>query len=958
MPDIGIRVIVLGVAEARRNVGAVQSDITNLERTIRGVSGTAVSLGTSLTRVGSALVSVGRTMTIAVTAPIVAAGAALVNAGIQFEDTFAGIGKTVEGVMTPMGQLTQLGEQIRAEFRQMALEIPIATNELNSLGEMVGQLGVSADQVTEVTRTIAMLGATTELSAEEAAQGLIRFGNIVQFAGLTTEEFLSRAGSALVALGNTSVSTEGEILNLSLRLSAAGDRANFSAQEIMAWATTLSDLGVRAEMGGTAVSRAITEMLLAVQTGGEGIEEFAFVSGQGIEQFRRSFEEDASQALLHFITNLERGIRTGRVNEQMLRDMGLSGVRAIDVIGRLGDAQNIFERNLATSNREWERQLALQEEFNKRAATVQSQIQILKNRFTDLGITIFDLVRDDLVRLVEFIGDLIDKFKNLDPNVQKTILTIAGLAAVIGPLLIIVGGLVAALGTIITAFAALLTPVGLAAVALAGIGSVMLIAFGPQIVASIQSVIDKLKEFFGLGREHREDVPTVTIGGGRAEGDERRATRDVPAPPEPTGFELFTAKVKETLKQAETAILKFIATVTHAFGPQLQGVIDVATETMGKLGIDWSDIWSALGKSVKLVVLGIGGALTVLLALVLGIVGGILGGVQGALGFFDNFLGSIKKVTDGITNIVAGFVQIVTSLLRGDLGGAFKGLKLEMAGFLQTVAGVWSFLLTLIVSIVGIILGIITGFVAAMISTLAIMWEILTGGSAAGLQKIADKINEFRDNALAAMQEFVDGVIQGFQDMLDALIGESIVPEMVAGILAKFSELKDMAVNLINEMVGLIVGQIKKMESGTLAAIQSIIDASFGLTKGFQKFLNWLIANVGKILSFLDSIAAAAAAALGAASPAFSSPQFAIYYGFEDLFNLMSARSTDLLAPLGQISSLMQALSSATAPAGASNVSNVDQSVTVGDISATGLSDSEDLATVMLQRIQMARAVG
>lgn len=423
-------------------------------------------MGRTLQSVGSGLIGVGRTLTIAVTAPILAMGTAALTAGINFEDAFAGIGKTVDGIMTSTGDLTVVGERVREQFRDLALEIPLTTNEIAALGEVVGQLGVQAEDVAEVTEIIAQLGATTELSAEDAAKGLIRFGNILNELGdngENTADFLRSAGSAIVALGNASVSTEGEILELGLRLAAAGERANFSAQEILAWATTLSDLGVRAEAGGSAVSRAINEMLLAINTGSDNLATFADAADTSIDKFVKAFEEDASSALSTFIGKLKEGIEDGSVTIEMLNDMGLAGIRATDILGRLGNAEELFAKNLEIANKAWAEQIALQEEFNKRAATVKSQIQLLKNAFTDLGITIFDLVKDDLIALMEGIKNLIKDFKNLDPSIQKAIIQFALIAAAVGPVLIVVGSIISALGLFISGLAAIASPAGLAA---------------------------------------------------------------------------------------------------------------------------------------------------------------------------------------------------------------------------------------------------------------------------------------------------------------------------------------------------------------------------------------------------------------------------------------------------------------------------------------------------------------
>lgn len=511
MSDIGLRVLISGVAEARRDLRSVQGDVSGLENTIQRLSQTSSRIGQTLSNVGREVSRLGITLSTTLTAGIVAAGTALTNAGVQFEDGFAGITKTVDGlavgfdeirdaaerdlglVVTNMdearaaaevlgmefGTLTELGQATRDEFRLMALEVPIPTTELLRLGEVVGQLGVGQEDIAEVTRLISLLGVTTDISAEEAAFGIIRFGNIMQGTMLDVEDFTKRAGSAIVALGNSSVSTEGEILNLALRLAAAGDRAKFSEQEILAWATTLTDLGTRAELGGSAVSRVINEMLLAVNTGGEGLEEFAAITGQSVEEFSKAFEDDASAAVLNFIEKLEAGIAGDdgavAISKEQLTALGLGGIRVIDVIGRLGDATDLYTGNLETANVAWAEAIALEEEAEKRFKTVKSQIQLTKNALTDLGIVIFDLAKDKMERFLAGIRELIERFKKLTPAQQRLIVQIATFAAVLGPVLIIVGTFISLLGTVVTALAAVSLPM-LGIIGLLGLLGVALVS--------------------------------------------------------------------------------------------------------------------------------------------------------------------------------------------------------------------------------------------------------------------------------------------------------------------------------------------------------------------------------------------------------------------------------------------------------------------------------------------------
>src|SRR5690606_32477854 len=207
------------------------------------------------------------------------------------EDAFAGVGKTVEGVTKgfsdvatemygmskgltqaqkdavfasgKLGQLTDIGEELRNGFRQLALEIPISADELARIGQVAGQLGVGAEELKDFTRTVALLTVSTDLAAEEAAFALARIGNIMGVAAEDLDTFARQAGAAIVALGNNAAATEPEIVNLTMRLAAAGRLANLSTAEILGLSATLAELGVKAERGGTAVSRIIYEMMEA-----------------------------------------------------------------------------------------------------------------------------------------------------------------------------------------------------------------------------------------------------------------------------------------------------------------------------------------------------------------------------------------------------------------------------------------------------------------------------------------------------------------------------------------------------------------------------------------------------------------------------------------------------------------------------------------------------------------------
>ena len=150
MADIGLRVIVTGVSEARRSIAAFNSDIQTTTRSINTLSGTSSAVGQTLSTLGQGLTSVGRSLTIGVTAPIVAMAVAMENAGIQFQDAFAGVTKTIDGLADPMGNITEAGEKLRQQIIELSRTIPVSPNQLSALGQLAGQFGETKDTAIEM----------------------------------------------------------------------------------------------------------------------------------------------------------------------------------------------------------------------------------------------------------------------------------------------------------------------------------------------------------------------------------------------------------------------------------------------------------------------------------------------------------------------------------------------------------------------------------------------------------------------------------------------------------------------------------------------------------------------------------------------------------------------------------------------------------------------------------------
>lgn len=329
----------------------------------------------------------------------------IVSTGMEFESAFAGVKKTVDATDEEF-------EQFEQGLRNMPQTMPTTASELASIAESAGQLGIKNENLILFTETMANLGVATNMSSEEAATSLARLANIT---GMSQEKF-SNLGSSIVALGNNFATTESEVTQMALNISAAGSQVGMTEADILGVAGALSSLGLEAQGGGTAISRAIIQMANACETGSKDLEYFAKAAGMSTADFQRYFAEDATGALTKFISWI--GNLQDESALKFLDDMGISETRLRDALLRASNANDLFTNAIKTSNEAWNENSALTEEARKRYETTESKVQILKNTFTDMGLTLYDKVQEPLQnaasKLTEFFqkasesGDLKD----------------------------------------------------------------------------------------------------------------------------------------------------------------------------------------------------------------------------------------------------------------------------------------------------------------------------------------------------------------------------------------------------------------------------------------------------------------------------------------------------------------------------------------------------------------------
>lgn len=481
--------------EISRELGIAEAELKKFKKQLKEVGNGLTRLGKDWKKAGDQMTSVGKSLTTKVTAPIVAVGALATKAAIDYETAFTGVIKTTDATEEELANLSK-------GIRDMAKEIPVAATRIAEVAEVAGQLGVETPNILDFTRVMLDLSVAAEnLSAEDAAASLARLANIT---GMSQKDF-DKLGSVIVDLGNNFATTEKEIIDMALRLAGAGSQVGMTEAEILSFAAALSSVGIEAAAGGSAFSKVMVEMQLAVETGSESLQDFASVAGMSAEEFSVAFKEDAAGAINAFIGGLATSEERGLSAIKVLDDMGLTEVRLRDALLRAAGASDTFTEAVGSGTKAWEENTALASEANLFYGTTENQLQLLKNSLTDLAISFGEHILPHVISLAEWLGQLAEKFGGLDEETQKTILTVLAVVAALGPFLAILGSIVKVVGTVMSvvgalggAFAALTGPVGIAVAAIAGVIAIGVALYKnwDEVVAFAKNLWENIKNIF------------------------------------------------------------------------------------------------------------------------------------------------------------------------------------------------------------------------------------------------------------------------------------------------------------------------------------------------------------------------------------------------------------------------------------------------------------------------------
>lgn len=477
-------------SDLEATISGVSQQLEELERTqsnTKGVKGVREStsayqgLASQLKDTGKGIKEVGENID-TITKPIQYASTALAAGGvasakfaIDFEDSFAGVKKTVDATPEQLAKIKQGIIDLSTTGIDGRGAIPQTTTELNELAAAGGQLGISQENIVDFTEVMAQMGSATNLVGEEGAATLARFQNVM---GVGQNE-IRNIGSAIVDLGNHSATTESEIAEMALRMGKYGSSVRMSAADVLGYSAALSSLGIEAQMGGSAIGRTWLSIETAVASGGEGLTKFAKYSGKSAEKFKEQWNTDSSGAF----NGLLKGLQSAENLTVALDDLGINNTQDIQAMMALVNGYDLVTESVNRSNTAYQENTALQEEFNAKNETTASKLANTKNNIIEaarsIGETMLPSIQDASTTVANFakgLSQMSDEQKRAVVNTGATVIAIGAISKVSAGAIKGVGGIVEACGKLVKGYSAVSSAASALSASGVGLGSIATVA--------------------------------------------------------------------------------------------------------------------------------------------------------------------------------------------------------------------------------------------------------------------------------------------------------------------------------------------------------------------------------------------------------------------------------------------------------------------------------------------------
>lgn len=425
---------------------ALQREIVETEQKLKGLTREYENFGSvsaqkiaaagqKVQDVGDKMSGVGTKMTMGVTAPIVAGAASAVKSFGDVDKQFNLVKQTMGNTSNTAKDFEGLWKQIGTSAKSSVYGMQDATDATLNFARQ----GFTAKEATDMLTPAMDLAAGTGTDLSEVTSGL---GNSLKMFGASSSE-ASKYSDVLAKAQAQANTTTSELFS---SISVAGPICKTVGWDVKDLATltgVFGNAGISGSEGANALKTGLARLASPASEGAKSMDKLGLSTGQTYAIFN---ENGTLKSMPEVIGNLNKAFA------------GLTDQEKIEA------ASNIFGKNQMSK---WITLIQASPEdvsglrnalddvtgaSNDMATALMSgtggTIEQLKSTFDVLRVTVGEAVAPAFQKLMENVIGVMNRFMELDPHTQKLITTIAGIAAAIGPLLIVIGKMATGIGAV------------------------------------------------------------------------------------------------------------------------------------------------------------------------------------------------------------------------------------------------------------------------------------------------------------------------------------------------------------------------------------------------------------------------------------------------------------------------------------------------------------------------------
>lgn len=421
--------------QARQASSVLGSQMQAAGAHIKEVGNNISGLGEKVTGVGDKVSALGGKMTATITMPVVAGGTAAVKEATDYSSALAKLSTIADTTQTPIDDLD------------------------SSIMALSDSTGMGAAEIAEASYQAISAGQSTK-----DAVGFVEQANVLARAGFTS---MTTATDTLTTALNAYGLSADQVSSVSDKLITTQNLGKTTVDKLGA---SMGKVIPTAAMYGVNLDQLSAAYVTTTKNGIGTAEATTYINGM-LNELGKSGSTTSNilkeKTGKSFSELMNEGYNLSDVLQIIQNEADSSGMSLADMFGSQEAA-----KAAATITQHTTDFTSAVKELGNSAGTAQQafdtleasdpsiQFEKTKTAIQNCAISIGQILMPIVQQIAGKIQELVQKFRDLDPETQQQIVKIAAIAAAIGPLLVVIGTLISSVGHIITFSGRIVTLVG------------------------------------------------------------------------------------------------------------------------------------------------------------------------------------------------------------------------------------------------------------------------------------------------------------------------------------------------------------------------------------------------------------------------------------------------------------------------------------------------------------------